>query len=164
MPRTMFARFAFAASAVLGASPALAQSAPPVCPFTPAELQAALGQTFDAGTAGQELKASSLTMRSCQYNANRWSLRVSSTIYQNAADAKKFDMVLAGKKVPIPNDPDGAIYQEGQGDNTSPTVHYVRGNVHVELRVTGIYYRDSASRQKDMEALRERLAKLKRVP
>lgn len=43
-------------------------------------------------------------------------------VYKNPPDAKKFGMALAGKLVPVAGDPDGAVFQEGQGDNTAPTV------------------------------------------
>jgi hypothetical protein len=93
------------------------------CAFTPAELKAALGPTFDAGVAGRPVVAGALTMQSCQYKGPRYSVRVGTTVYTRQEDAQQhLKVMLAGTKVPIPNDPDGAVYQEGQGDNTDPVV------------------------------------------
>lgn len=134
------------------------------CPFTPAELQSALGVSFSEGKAGPPLSAGTVTMHSCRYESKGYTVRVESQVYQNAADAKKATMIAAGKMVPIPNDPDGAAYQEGQGDLTDPAVHYSRGNVAMHLRIMGIYYKDPRNKKQDMLAIREKLAKLRRVP
>jgi|GEM_PF-6950810 len=72
--------------------------------------------------------------------------------------------MLAGKLVPTASDSDGAAFQEGQGDATGPAVHYVRGPLSVELRILGLYYKELASKQKDMLELREKLARLRRIP
>jgi hypothetical protein len=135
-----------------------------VCPFTPAELQMALGVPFSEGQPSPPLNAGTLVMPSCQYQSKRYSLRVQSQVYQNPADAKKAVMPMAGRMVPITNDPDGAVFQEGQGDLTDPSVHYSRGKVAINLRVMGGYYKDAASKNAEMLALRDKLAKLRRVP
>ena len=90
----------------------------PVCPFKPAELEAALGEKFEEGKPGMAYGTSGIDVRSCQYASRRWSLRVGTQVYKNAPDAKKFGTALAGKLVPVAGDPDGAVFQEGQGDNT----------------------------------------------
>jgi len=136
----------------------------PACPFKPAELEAALGEKFAEGKPGMAYGAGGIDARSCQYQGRRWSLRVGTQVYKNAPDAKKFGTALAGKLVPVAGDPDGAVFQEGQGDNTSPTVWYERRGVVVELRATGIWYTDSAKRQAEMEAVRGKLLKVRRVP
>lgn len=136
----------------------------PACPFKPAELEAALGEKFSDGKPGMAYGTSGIDVRSCQYDARRWSLRVGMQIYKNAPDAKKFGMVLAGKLVPVAGDPDGAVFQEGQGDNTAPTVWYERRGVAVELRAVGGWYSDPSKRQAEMQALRGKLLKLRRVP
>ncbi|MCA3178867.1 MAG: hypothetical protein O9345_18905 [Burkholderiaceae bacterium] len=136
----------------------------PVCPFKPAELEAALGEKFADGKPGMAYGAGGIDVRSCQYDGRRWSLRVGMQVYKNPPDAKKFGMVLAGKLVPVAGDPDGAVFQEGQGDNTSPTVWYERKGVAVELRAMGLWYSDPSKRQAEMEALRGKMAKLRRVP
>ncbi len=136
----------------------------PACSFKPADLEAALGEKFEEGKPGMAYGAGGIDVRSCQYAARRWSLRVGTQVYKNAPDAKKFGMELAGKLVPVPGDPDGAVFQEGQGDNTSPTVWYERRGVVVELRAGGTWYNDPAKRQADLESLRGKLLKIRRVP
>ncbi|MDX2219094.1 MAG: hypothetical protein SF172_08735 [Burkholderiales bacterium] len=163
----MFRRlhFVFAATTLIASAAASGQTTSfNACPFKPAELQSALGVSFSEGKAGPPLSASTVTMHSCRYESKNYTVRVESQVYQNAADAKKAASFGAGKMVPIPNDPDGAAYQEGQGDNTDPAVHYSRGNVAMHLRIMGIYYKDSSSKQKELLAIREKLAKLRRVP
>lgn len=155
---------ALALSFVLAAAAPAAASEPSACPFKPAELQAALGVPFGDGKPGMAYGTSSINVRSCQYDARDWSLRVGIQVYKNPEDAKKFGMVLAGKLVPVPGDPDGAVFQEGQGDNTSPTVWYARQGVVVELRALGIWYKDPSRRTAELEAVRARLAKLRRIP
>ncbi|MEI7446289.1 MAG: hypothetical protein WCK28_15465 [Burkholderiales bacterium] len=145
------------------AAPLHAQEAS-VCPFKPAELATALGETFSEGRPGMSYSAGGINVRSCQYDGARWSLRVGMQVYSNAPDAKKFGMVLAGKLVPVAGDPDGAVFQEGQGDNTAPSVWYERRGTVVELRAVGLWYKEASKRQADMEALRGRMLKLRRVP
>lgn len=145
------------------AAPLHAQEVP-VCPFKPAELTAALGETFSEGKPGMAYSAGGINARSCQYDSTRWSLRVGMQVYSNAPDAKKFGTALAGKLVPVAGDPDGAVFQEGQGDNTAPTVWYERRGVVVELRAVGLWYKEPSKRQADMEALRGKMLKLRRVP
>ena len=66
--------------------------------------------------------------------------------------------MLAGKLKPIAGDPDGAIFQEDQGDLTNATLHYVRQGYQVETRVF------VGPKQKDYETIRQKLVKLKRLP
>jgi hypothetical protein len=152
------------ASLALLPAAARAQNPPPTCPFTPAELQAALGVPVKDGVPQPELNAGSLVMRSCRYEAKGWSLRVGTTVYGTANEAKAGAAFGAGTKRLIPGDPDGAYFQEGQGDLTDPVVRYARGNVAVELRGLGTYYPDAKSKEAAMRALREKLATLRRVP
>jgi len=145
--------------------PSVAQSAPPpVCPFKPAELQAIFGVSFAEGQPGMELKAGSMTMRDCRYVSKGYSLRVGSTLHANPAGAKDAVRALAGKLQPIPNDPDGASYQVDQGDATSPTLHYARDGVAVELRILGVYYADPKSKATELRAMQQKLARVRRVP
>ena len=91
-------------------------------------------------------------------------MRVSTQTYKNPADAKKFGVALAGKLLPLPGDSDGAVFQEGQGDNTAPALWYERQGSVVSLRISGIWYSDLGKRQAEMESLRQKLATLRRVP
>jgi hypothetical protein len=72
--------------------------------------------------------------------------------------------VLAGKLVPIPNDPDGAAFQEGQGDLTDPALHYLRGATAVDLRILGIYYTGLKPTEAGFKAMQRLLAKVRRIP
>lgn len=162
MPRIQHAALFAACIASFAASAQTANVKP--CPFTPAELQTALGVSFAEGKADPPLSAGSLTRQSCRYDSKNYTVLVQAQVYQNVADAKKANMIAAGKLVPIPNDPDGATYQEGQGDNTDPALNYVRGNVAMHVRIMGIYYKDSRSKKQDLIAIRQKLAKLRRVP
>ncbi len=148
---------------LLGSTAAVAEPLS-VCPFKSSELQTVLGIKFDEGRPGMAFGTPGIDARSCKYESKNWSLRVGTQIYKQPEDAKKFAMGLAGKLVPIVGDADGAVYQEGQGDNTSPTVWYARQGVVVELRGMGIWYAESSNRQTSMEALRVKLAKLRRIP
>lgn len=159
------ARWSLALALLLPLSGAAQSPAVQPCAFTPAELDAVLGERFEAGVPGQPVRASSLTMQSCQYNARRYSVRVATTVYQRPEDAKQhLSVMLAGTKVPIPNDPDGAVFQEGQGDNTDPVVAYARGTVAVEIRIMGVFYDSPSNRMATLRTLRAKLATLRRIP
>jgi hypothetical protein len=152
------------ASLALLPAAARAQNPPPTCPFTPAELQAALGVPVKEGVAQPEIDAGPMVMRSCRYAAKDWSLRVGTTVYRSADEAKAGAALGAGTKVPIPGDPDGAFFQEGQGDLTGPVVRYARGPIAVELRAMGTWYADARTKDASMRALRQTLATLRRIP
>jgi hypothetical protein len=162
---TRVIRGVFAMTMIFGARAAAAQAAASVCPFTPAELKAALGVTFEAGVAGTPVKASSLVMQSCTYRAPRYDVRVTTTAYPRQADAEQhLKVMLGGTKVPIAGDPDGAVYQEGQGDNTDPVVAYARKSVAVEIRMVGLYYGARSEKDAAVKTLRAKLATLRRIP
>jgi hypothetical protein len=136
-----------------------------VCPFKAEELKAALGVDFEPGKPGKELKAGTVVANECRYDGKKFTVRVGQEKYTPPLkDAKAARQASAGKFVPIPNDPDEAAFQEGQGDNTSPTVHYYRNGTSVSLRVLGVWWNNSSTREKEMIALREKLAKLRRFP
>jgi hypothetical protein len=69
----------------------------------------------------------------------------------------------------IPNDPDGAMIEQredGKDDLAStPAVEYIRNNKHVRLQILGNYYNyDNAKMPAKREEMRNKLAKLKRIP
>ncbi len=161
---TLFRASMLAAALLTAAGATAQQAAMAACPFKPSELQAGLGVSFSEGRADRPLEAGGLKRLSCRYESKQYTLLVSTTLYlQNPADAKKYATALAGKMAPIPNDPDGAAYQEGQGDLTDPALHYAKNGFTVELRVLGIYYKDASSKKADLHATREKLAKLRRL-
>ncbi len=69
----------------------------------------------------------------------------------------------------IPNDPDGAMIEQredGKDDLAStPAVEYIRNNKHVRLQILGNYYNyDNTKMPAKREEMRNKLAKLKRIP
>lgn len=132
--------------------------------FKPAELQAAFGVPFADGKPQPPIAAGPVTLHACRYEAKNFSLRVGADIYGTPEAAKQAQRALAGKLVPIPGDPDGASFQEGQGDLTDPALHYTRGNVAIQLRIMGIYYDSPGDKAQAMQRMRQKLAALRRVP
>jgi hypothetical protein len=116
-----------------------------------------------AGRPGLEFSAAGMVMRDCRYASKNFSVMVKTSHYSNPAAAKDATKMLAGKLRAIPNDPDGAVIQEGQGDLTDPAVFYVRNGVAVELRVLGIYYKDLKSKDADLRDMQTKLAAIKRL-
>ncbi|MFN3629710.1 MAG: hypothetical protein ACK4XK_06575 [Casimicrobiaceae bacterium] len=134
------------------------------CLFKPSELQAAFGVPFTDGKRDRPIAAGPVTLHACRYEARNFSLRVGADVYGTPEAAKQELHALAGKLVPIPNDPDGAHFQEGQGDLTDPALHYTRGKVAIHLRLMGIYYDSPAEKAQATERMRQKLAALRRVP
>ncbi|MDP3701766.1 MAG: hypothetical protein Q8R72_12755 [Hylemonella sp.] len=137
---------------------------PPVCPFKPAELESIFGVAFAEGRPGMEFKSGGMTMRDCRYSSKGYSLRVGTTVHPAATGAKDAVRALAGRLQPIPNDPDGAAFQVDQGDATSPTLHYARNTLAVELRIMGTYYSDPRNKAGELRAMQQKLARVRRVP
>ncbi|HET7773555.1 MAG TPA: hypothetical protein VFK82_06995 [Burkholderiaceae bacterium] len=156
----------WAVAAVVGGSlPAWAQGKSAACPFTAAEVGAALGTQFEEGKAGMEIPfGAGSVMRDCRYSSKQYSLMVKTIVYGTPVQAKDAFKPMAGKLKPVAGDPDGALLQEGQGDLTSPTVHYLRGAQHTELRILGTYYSDPGKKAAALKAFQDKLLKLRRVP
>ena len=133
------------------------------CPFSAADISKALGVPVQEGKPGLEFSAAGMVMRDCRYASKNFSVMVKTSHYSNPAAAKDATKMLAGKLRAIPNDPDGAVIQEGQGDLTDPAVFYVRNGVAVELRVLGIYYKDLKSKDADLRDMQTKLAAIKRL-
>jgi hypothetical protein len=153
----------FALGLAITASTVSAQ-APAACPLKPEDISNALGGRFEAGQAAAETNVSGSIMRTCRYQSKQFAVIVKSATYANAAAAKGHVQMFAGKVTPIVGDADGAAIQDGQGDMTSPSVFYVRGNVGVELRVLGVYYDDLKNKDKALKERQAQLAKLPRFP
>jgi hypothetical protein len=149
------------------ALPSVAQtpvSTPTACALKASEISAALGVKFEEGQPGTERSAGAIVMRNCRYKSKEYSVDLNTVTYATAADAKATSKMLAGKLVPVANDPDGAASQEEQGDLTSPNLHYFRGATAVELRVLGTFYKDIKNKEADARALQVKMQKLRRVP
>lgn len=133
------------------------------CPFTPAELRAALGLDVKDGRAGPSRPFSGGTSMSCQYEPTAFgapALIVNQIAMTNPADANPDTYLrqLAGAMQPVPGDPDRAHWQGNQGDLTNATLHYARRGVIVEARVT------IGPRDPNFQAMRDKLVKLRRLP
>lgn len=145
--------------------PALAQvEKPPVCPFSAAEVAQALGTPAVEGRPVLELPAAGRMMRECRYATGSYTLVVKTTVYAKPAGAQEAVKRLGGKPVPVPQDPDGAVIQDVQGDDSEPVVHYARANFAVELRIEGPYSRNLANKATDLRDMRARLVALRRLP
>jgi hypothetical protein len=151
----IYALLSLYATATLAGNPAS-------CPFTPAELKIATGMDFNAGKAGAESNLGSGKAMECRYDSKAGShiyLTVSQTVMNDPSQARGWEMMLAGTKEKIQNDPDGAIRQTDQGDLTSPNLHYARSGDMVQLRVYGIGKKHAA-----FASLQEKLPSLRRLP
>jgi hypothetical protein len=135
----------------------------PACPYTASELKAALGLDLEAGRAAPALPFQGGTLLGCQYSnvkAGAPSLRVNQTVMDDAskADPATYAKSLAGRMEPIPGDPDRAAWQSDQGDLTNAALHYARKGVIVSARVS------IGPKDPGFQAMKERLAKLRRIP
>lgn len=153
-----------AISALLTLSASAQSGGANACPLAAADISRVLGTAVEEGKLALEIPSAEMLMRDCRYKTKNYSIMVKTTRYSKPADAQGAMKLLAGKLKPVPNDADGAAIQDGQGDATSPTVHYVRNGVAVELRVLGIYYKDLKSREADLRDMQSKLVAIKRIP
>jgi len=151
------------------AVPGWSQSGQPAaCALTSAQIGPALGVTVVDAKPGMSIPLGSGSIQDCRYKlkaGNReFTLMLKTTRYGgNASAAQHFDM-LAGRLTPVPNDPDGARVQDGQGDATSPAVHYFRKSTGVELRLLGTYYDGLKPAAGEIAAWQKKLLALPRIP
>ena len=133
------------------------------CPYTAAELKAALGLDLKDGKVGLELPFSGGKMLDCRYDGKNWqtpALWLKQTVMAkpDAPENANYFKSLAGAMEKIPGDADGAMFQGNQGDNTNATLVYMRKGVIVEARVR-IKPTDPG-----FAAMKQKLAKLRRIP
>jgi hypothetical protein len=132
-----------------------------ICPFTPAELRTALGLELQTGTAGKPLNFRGGASYRCVYAASKSGspgLAINQTVMDDPKQTAGFLDSLAGKSRKIAGDPDGALLQEGQGDMTDASLHYIRQGSIVELRVA---LRPTHAGYAEMQ---QKLTRLRRVP
>ena len=120
-------------------APTLPKAAP--CPYTSAEVAAALGVTVKPGDPG-EMPFPGGVDYSCSYAQSNGSLTLTiSQMVMSAADQQKgnayYQQTLAGKTTAIPRDPDGARWQLDPYDDKSVALHYLRGTHRITIRVNG---------------------------
>ncbi len=133
------------------------------CPLAAADISKSLQTPVEEGKLALEIPGAGMVTRDCRYKSKNFSVMVKTSRYTNPAAAQEATKMLAGKLRAIPNDPDGAVIQEGQGDATTPAVVYVRNGLVVELRVLGIYYKDLKSKEADLRDMQTKLATIKRI-
>lgn len=132
---------------------------PVSCPFSASELTTAFGSPVKDGTKGFEYEFGSGKVLSCRYEAKGFTLVVNQKVMKDASQVKGWTSLLAGKTEALAGDPDGALRQTDQGENTSPNLHYARGRVIVELRLMGVGKANAG-----FEAHNRRLVALRRLP
>jgi|JRYK01.1.fsa_nt_gb hypothetical protein len=147
----------------------LAQSSPPgACPLNAAQIGPALGVAVLEAKPGLRLDMGGSTLQDCRYklklDRREFTLMLKTTTYNRSVDPQQHYQALAGRLTPVPNDPDQARLQEGQGDLTSPAVHYFRRGVGVELRLLGTYYQDLKPTESEFSAWGRKLLALPRIP
>ena len=122
---------------LLGFSVTHAQSAVAECPYTAAELSRALGALVKGERPNTTAFAGG-KMKICEYGEYPLSVRVERLVMDkpSAADIASYQTMFAGKNEKIPNDADNAVWQTGQGDLEGVTLHYYRGNIHTQFRVS----------------------------
>ena len=146
------------------------QNAPDACPLTTAQVSAALGMPVTAAKPGMSINSGGIRIQDCRYTIKSgnldFTLMVQTTAYSRNTTAEEHFRPMAGRLTPVPNDPDKACYQTGQGDLDSPNLHYFRKNVGVHLRILGIYFSDwSASAQEAADrAMQKKLLAVPRIP
>lgn len=147
----------------------LAQNSPSSpCPLTSAQVGSALGVTVLEAKPALNLRSGSITLQDCRYTLKldklEFTLMVKQTINTQRVTAQEYYRTLTGHLVPILHDPDGARFQEDQGYFTSPTLHYFRGGVGVELRILGAYYQGYKPSQAEFRTWQWKLLALPRIP
>jgi hypothetical protein len=158
------------AEPALAAKPAPAPAAPPVavatmskdemakqvCFFTPAEIQAALGFSVQAGKP--DTKMLSYGRATCLYEGTENSLSIAADWIDPAqvagARAGMTRMSGGGKTEQIPGDPDAAYFHDQQDNGVS--LHYLRGNIRMQVQAT--------SSRTVFATIKPKLLALKRVP
>lgn len=133
------------------------------CPYRAAELRDALGLDLSDGKADAELPFPGGKTLGCRYQGKSPktpSLWLKFTAMNNPAAPENVNYFksLAGKLQKVPGDPDGAMWQTGQGDNSHAALVYLRKGVIVEARVL------LAPQQGGFEAVKAKLLSLRRVP
>lgn len=154
----LFAVLLAGASSAAPAAPALPKAT--ACPYTPAEVTAALGVSVKAGQP-DEMPFPGGVEYSCSYGQTDGflTLWVSQTV-MSLADQQKGDAYyqqsLAGNTNAIAGDPDRARWQLDAYDPKNVALHYTRGTHRVAVRVTGGPFK--------ADALQPKLLRLRRLP
>ncbi len=145
----LFAAFPFASSVEAGTTPA--------CPYTAAELSAAVGVPVDEGT-GQETADSKGKRLYCYYAAGQVSIQLYQHVRNSPADANERRKMFSGEA--IANDPDSATWLQSEEGTTFIALGYFRHSTKTELLIDGLDIQQEAV----TKPAKEKLLKLRRVP
>lgn len=148
----------------LGAGDLSAQTAKPKpCPFTPAQLSAAFGQTFAAGVEEPGISGGV----ACAYKGSGVTLHViTSPIFAPTVEqSRKFMNPPGTKFVPVAGDPDKALtVEQTPSVPPFPSISYERGGMIVDLHISGQFSKSAPASKADVTAWNAKLLKLPRVP
>ncbi len=146
-----------ALSAPVGPTMSKAELGEKVCFFTPAEIEQALGFAVSAGKPDTTFLERS-GAATCAYDGKENSLRLNAYWIDPSlvAGARQGMTMLSGggQTEQLPGDPDAAYLHDQQDNGTS--LHYLRGNVRVQLHAT--------SGMVPFATMKPKLLTLRRVP
>jgi hypothetical protein len=129
------------------------------CPYTPAEIEAALGLKVNAGEAADmEFPAGRDVGCLYQVVGGSTTLAVRQTWDPTGSTGAQTAAAKAGRTEVIPGDPDGARWEIGGGDEGEPrlALSYTRGKVQTLVLIHGRSFREPDMQPKVLE--------LRRVP
>ncbi len=146
--------------------PAQAQATAEPCLLTRADIEAVFGKGF---SEGKPSKIGDFSV--CRLEHKDYSIHVSIHDLKGST-FEQYNKMMSPKTVTwklIPNDPDGAaieVRDDKKDDNADiPAIAYARKNKYVRLQVMGNYCGfDRAKMPKARDEMREKLAKLRRIP
>ncbi len=133
-------------------------------PLALADIEKVFGKGF---TAEKPTKLGEILSR--RFSGKKFTIQAS---IQPSYGIKKVDEYLKlappNQWKPIPNDPDGAMIEvrDDKSDDlaSTPAIAYIRKDKYVRLQILGNYYDNRAQMPKLRDEMRDKLAKLRRIP
>ncbi|MFZ1387438.1 MAG: hypothetical protein WBP46_12700 [Thiolinea sp.] len=130
---------------------------PATCAYSVAELNQALGLDLSMVNA-MEVPFAGGTQLSCLYTGEQpATVTVNKLLMEDPQMMQGMEEFLAGSLEPIPNDPDQAQWQTGDAGLSDLTLHYVRADNSVDIRLMGID-------QAEWPVMKPKLIALRRIP
>ena len=169
LPR-VFARATTLLLAGLGlCATALAQAAPPACPYSPEQLKQVFGIGFTPGKPepGMGTGCRYDTVGGSNKNDTDFALGLYIEPLMGSAEShRKMVMGPMHQYTPVSGDPDKAVtVKHGGSVSPFPQVAYERGGRMVRLQISGItFVPDEKSRSAKIDQFNQRLLKLPRLP
>lgn len=139
----------------------------PKSPITVADIENVFGKGFK-----EEAPSKFGDIISYRFAHKDYSVQVTIQPSYGAKSVAEYKKMMSPKGVTwqaIPNDPDGAMIEIRDDKNddlaSTPAVEYIRKDKLVRLQVLGTYYGfDKKDMPKARDEMRQKLAKLKRIP